>query len=318
MHIILTAIIPLFLLIFVGIVLEKSIPAKPKSSQLLCSLGLGSCDTTTNVLNRFALYLALPALIISSLVQARGETLISLPIIIITVVPIITIFFLILLVAKIVRADAKLTNTYLLCGIFGNIAYIGFPFLISLYPGTEADISILVALHIAVAFGIGLTYLEWQKHKHLQPVVLLQHILKNPLVLSVLLGVFLFLLHIPIPEVVLRALGLLGASASPVVLVSIGAFIASSWHPKEGLAHALAISCIKLGVLPAIAVIIAYMYPVSVPVHLAALQTAMPIALTNFALSEIYPMRQKIIANAIILSTLLSVITVSLWSVSLL
>lgn len=310
---ILTAIIPLFLLIGVGIVLQRSLPKPTPSSRLLCSIGLGSCETTTSVLNRFALYVALPALLISSLIHARGETIVDPASLTIAAAALLLLIAAILAVTHYKKIDTSLANTYLLCSLFGNVAYIGLPFLGAVYPGSEAGVSILIALHIAITFTIGVSVLEWSKHKRFEMRHLLHALLKNPLVLSVLLGVFLFIVPIPIPFILLQTVDLLAASASPVVLVAIGTFIATSWKPTGALTHSLFISAIKLIFVPLLTLLLGSKLLPSLSMDLAILEAAMPVALTNFALSELYPMRQKIIANAIILSTLLSLVTLSIW-----
>lgn len=315
---ILTSILPLFLLIALGVLVQKTAPVQPSSSQLMCKLGLGSCDTMVNVLNRFALHLALPALVIHSLITVEDHTNLPLPVLAHATISLLVMIALLVIVTKLFRLDTETKNTYIMCGFFGNIAYIGPPFLASLLPGNESLVSLLIAIHVGVAFTVGIAILEYSKHHRLNIVQLSKTLATNPLILSTALGILLFFLPVALPDIVVRAIGLLAASASPVVLIAIGAFMASEWHPDGTISHSVIISLLALVGMPALFLLTSRAVPSSEAMTVSILEAAMPVALTNFALAEQYPLRKKIIANAIIFSTTLSLLTIAGWSVILL
>lgn len=317
---IITAILPIFILIGIGIVLQKMLPRQPKSSQLLCHIGLGSCETWTTVLNKYALYLALPALIFSSLAQASTENLLPATLILFTTLLLIASIIVTYTVCTLFKASPTLRNTYIFGVFFGNIAFIGPPFILSLY-GTEVlgSLSIIIAIHIAVAFSLGLLILERSKHhNHIDWHTIITTLIKNPLLLSVISGLLILLSGISLPTSITTAISMLGASASPVVLVAMGTFIATEWHPRGHIGHTIAISLLKLMGLPLLFLIIGVsLFTPTILRDISILEAAMPVAISNFALAEIYPMDKKITANAIILSTILAVVTLSVFSLVL-
>lgn len=311
---IITAIVPLFVLIGIGVLLQNLLPRQPESSRIMCRIGLGSCETWTTVLNKFALYLALPALIFSSLASAGSAAIIPLPLVLFNVLLLIAIILIVLALGKLASWSPTLTNTYIFGAFFGNVAYIGPPFLTSLYGDVTAPLSIIIAIHVGVAFSLGLVLLERSKKKHVTVGDILKKLTTNPLLLSVITGLLVAALHIPIPDTLLSAVRMLGASASPVVLIAVGTFIATEWHPGPQLKHAIAISSIKLVATPLLFLCFSSFLAASAVRDISILEAAMPVALSNFALAEAYPMDKNITANAIIISTLAAAVTLSLFA----
>jgi predicted permease len=283
----------------------------------MCQIGLGSCETWTTVLNKFALYLSLPALVFSSLVSAGSESLLPAHITISIIAILIIVIIAIIGFAKIRKWPRTLTNTYFFGAFFGNVAYIGPPFLLALYgTGVQGMISMIIAVHVAVAFSVGIFFLELSKHASLRHGLrkVLLNTLRHPLIVSVFAGLAVILFDITVPNALYEATYMLGVSASPVVLIAVGTFIASEWTPTKNIRHAVNITLLKLIAVPLIFFLVAQWFDTTYALQLSVLQSAMPVALSTFALAEEYPINKKIIANAIILSTIVSIITLSIWS----
>ncbi len=312
-----SAIIPLCILIGIGYLMQKTLPRQPKSHQLLCKIGLASCESWTTVLNKFALYLALPALIFSSLVTSGNQARIPIEFILYTALLLIAIILIVALIGRLLNWSPVLTNTYVFGVFFGNVAYIGPPFLSSLYGDIIAPVSIIIAIHVGIAFSVGLILLERSKHTHIDPISIAKKLITNPLLLSVLMGLLVAILHIPLPAPLLHAIQMLGASASPVVLIALGTFIATEWSPHDGLIHACVISAGKLIITPLLFLLVGSLFAASTIRDISILQAAMPVALSNFALAEHYPMDKKITANAIIMSTIAAAVTLGAFASAL-
>jgi predicted permease len=310
------SILPIFLLIAVGVVLEKILPRQPESSKLMCKLGLGSCETLTSVLNRFALYLALPALIISSLAKTSRDQIIDVNLIYFNVAVILAIILISYAVTRLSKMKASMANTYIFGTFFGSVAYVGFPFIGQLYPGNDGVVSILVAIHVIIAFSLGIYILERSKRKADGGGAGIR-LLKNPLLISVIIGLVTLSIGITLPAAIATAVSMLGASASPVVLIAMGTFIAKEWKFDKTIWHAATIAGLKIIFMPLVFLLSALLMKQSLALDISILSAGMPVALTNFALAEIYPMNKKIIANAIILSVIVSLVTLAGFSLLL-
>ncbi len=311
MPLILEATVPIFLLIAVGAVLQKILPERPQTSELMCELGLGSCVSWTSVLNKFALYLALPALILHSLATTDTQQLLSFELIVFnTVVLVVYVTTLYLILSKL-ELSVELRNAYFFGAFFGTVAYIGFPFVQSIFTSAQGTVSILVAIHVTVAFSLGLYFLERSSQEEYHLSDTLFYLIKNPLIWAVVLGIFLLLFDFTLPKVVSDAIQMLANSASPVVLVAIGTFITKNW-PLQNLNHAITITGLKIILMPLVFSLGLFYFPASKEITISILEAGMSVALTNFALSEMYPMDQHTISSSIIISVILSMVTLPL------
>lgn len=311
---ILQSILPIFLLIATGAILQKLLPSQPNSSKMMCKLGLGSCLSWTSVLNKFALYLALPAVIIHSLVTTGGENIISSELIIFNLAALIIFLLAVYLTVRSLEVPTDLLNTYLFGALLGNVAYIGPPFISSLFNGSSGTVSILIAIHILIAFSLGLYILERNSRDEAKILHILQSLCKNPLIIAVVVGIGLYLLQLKLPQSIESFLSMLANSASPVVLIAIGTFLVKNWSIKQGIKHGVVISTLKLIVMPLIFFSALFFLPSSQNLSISILEAAMPVALTNFALSDMYEMDQYVMSSAIIISTIVSAVTLSIFA----
>jgi len=96
------------------------------------------------------------------------------------------------------------------------------------------------------------------------------------------------------------------ASASPVVLISLGIFLYRKIEYKNIWGNVLLISVLKMLALPAIfylwGKISGHLDTFSISVMMAGL----PPAVTSFALSDRYPMNKQLVVSVIFLNTILS------------
>lgn len=304
----------IFILIGVGVFAQLILDWRRSfSEKMLCKIGIG-CASWTETLNKFVLYLALPALIFSSLYKIDVNGFHSFEPIGLNILLISTVLLLIAWITRLCNVKRELANAYLFGGFFGNIAFIGFPFILALDGNAGGTLSILVAVHVCVAFTLGVYFLEHSKHKDVSYTRILKRILINPLIHSVLLGAVFAFFSIPLPSMITNAISMLGASSSPVVLVALGMFMADHIRFEKDMIHSLAISLIKLITMPLLFLLTAFQMDIIPSFKISILEAAMPVAIMNFALSEIYPIDKKIIANAVIISTVLSMITLSFFA----
>lgn len=305
------SILPIFILMGVGVVIKLTQNIQHPVWARMCST-FGFCDDRwSEVLNKYALYVALPALLIHSLTHTDKIRLMSRGMLLTNISLLVALLTVLFLVTKIFKIKKELANTYIICGFFGNVAYLGVPFILSLFPNAGGDVSVLVALHVVIAFTLGLYILEHSRHKTIHLETLLRNILMNPLLLASALGLFILYMRVPVPRIIDTALGMLAASSSPTVLIAMGLFLARRIRFDMSLFHALCISGIKLILMPVVFILAAAVLKFENNFETSILQAGMPVALSVFALAEIYPLDKKIAAKAIILSTILSLFTLT-------
>lgn len=313
MEAILQAILPVFLLIGIGVLIKIVQQARSTRTQRLLKKIRHEDDQWSTVLNKFALYIALPALILHSLSNTARDDLASKETLLATIVLLVFFALIVLLIVRVIGLRKDVANSYFMCAFFGNVAYIGPPFILSLLPNVGGTISILIALHVGIAFTLGIYVLEVSKYGSCGAKCVAKNVITNPLILSVLTGLLILFFNVQLPVVLDRALAMLGSSASPVVLIAIGLFLAKKIRFDKALAHATIISTLKLVCLPLLFIVTYKLFHQTSPVDftVSILEAGMPVALTNFALTEMYPMDRRIVAKAIIISTVLALLSLT-------
>jgi predicted permease len=137
-------------------------------------------------------------------------------------------------------------------------------------------------------------------------------LLKNPMIVSIALGLIWSGLSLPIPEVANEFLGILGAAATPGALFAIGASLAGKSAERMSVAGWL--SFCKLVLHPgAVAIAALWLFPVAAfdaAVMISA--AALPVAGNVYILAQHYGVAPQRVSAAILVSTAISIVTVSL------
>jgi predicted permease len=136
-------------------------------------------------------------------------------------------------------------------------------------------------------------------------------LLKNPMIVSISLGLIVSSLGLPIPDPANEFLAILGAAATPGALFAIGASLATK--SAEKLAVAGWLSFAKLTLHPgAVAFAALVMFPVdpyAAGVMIAA--AALPVAGNVYILAQHYGVAPTRVSASILISTALSVFTIT-------
>ena len=142
---------------------------------------------------------------------------------------------------------------------------------------------------------------------------ILSEIARNPLLGSMLIGVAVNLLEIPVPEFLAQAAALLGAGALPLLLLSIGASLRFAAIRSNAAALALAVIA-KILVFPMTLVAIGLAVGLS-PLALAVLAAvgAAPTASSTYTLATELGGDSQLMAEIVSLQTLAGAMSLPLW-----
>lgn len=300
---ILKVIAPLFLIILAGAFLQRLKIADEKWEE---------------VLNAFALRVGLPALIFYALSQTKISLSEQSDLLITNSIFVVGSLAIAFIVGKLLRLKDKMFRTLFICLAFGNVAYLGIPTLTQISgENILPTASLIVAVYLFWLFTVGIGVLEYSHIKKKGDLIktIVVKLVKNPLLIAVVLGILVASFEIKIPEILNKSIQMLGASVTPIVLVVIGLFIGKTeigklrkWIPV------LVFSAITLLVLPAIfffGVKLAGYQPSQFTPSI--IDAAMPLAITPFALANVYKLQERFIARSIVMSTILSVVTIPFW-----
>lgn len=271
----------------------------------------------TDALNRYVAYLSLPALLFRAMYQA-DLSLMSWRFVFAVSGGIAITFVVSCLIAR--QRDTGLTDFSIqgLAAAYPNTGYMGIPLCLALMgPASLAPAIICTLLTACVTFGVAIALIEFDQHRdrNLGATLLkvTSALIRNPLLIAPLAGLAWAMSGVPLPLGIDGYVELLGASASPCALVTIGLFLAQA---KPGGDH-LTVGKIVAGKLllqpAATAILVFVVFPVPpLWAWTAVLMSALPIGTGPFMLAQLYGRDARATSRAILLSTVLSVITVSL------
>ncbi|MCG3269414.1 AEC family transporter [Yoonia sp. I 8.24] len=202
------------------------------------------------------------------------------------------------------------------CAVVGNVGFLGIPMLVLLLGEAAIGPVMMVLVVDLIVFGSLIVILiTGARDGRVSPRVLGAvglGLLKNPMIVSISLGVLASANHLSVPVPVNDFLTLLGAAATPGALFVIGASLASK--SAERLAVAGWLSFCKL-ILHPLAVAIAAFYIFGIAPYAAGVMIAaasLPVAGNVYILAQHYGVAPARVSATILISTVASVVTVSL------
>ncbi|WP_424138607.1 AEC family transporter [Roseomonas chloroacetimidivorans] len=300
----LIVVLPIFALIFAGWLVRR--------------IGVLGPHATAE-LNRFVVYLALPALLFDIVAHARWVEVWQ-PGFIAAFGLSGGVTFAMTVAIRLRRprhlADAAIDG---LNAGYANTGFMGFPLaLVAL--GREAMAPTLVAtiITVCIIFAIAIVLIEVglqteRRRTHLAMKVA-RSLLRNPLLVSPALAALVPLAGLEIPAPAESFLKLLGGAASPCALVALGLFLAEERKRKERDTGATALLVsFKLLLQPVVAWLLASFVFGLPPLltHTAVLLAALPTGTGPFMLAKFYDREADVTSSVVLVSTVISVVTIS-------
>ncbi len=307
MQAVISAALPVFGLIFLG---------------YLCARRAWLGDAALDALNRFVVYLALPAVLFQSMAQITWAELVNPGFLGAFGGGMAATFALSFLLDRTVRGRLTDASIEGMGAAYPNAGFMGLPLcLVAFGPASVPAVVVAMLLTATVLFAISIGIIEtdlqatpnWRRTAGF----VARALIRNPLVVSPFAGMAFAAFGVTLPAPVLHFTTLLGGAASPCALVAIGMFLAqSSGAAKEPrIARAVGrLVGLKLIFQPAITAFLAFRVfdlP-TIWAHSALLLSALPIGTGPFMLAQLYGREAAVASRAILISTVLSVVTVSL------
>jgi predicted permease len=261
-----------------------------------------------HILNQFAYYVSLPALIIGSFWNIDFSDPGFLKLAGWSLVVIVALMLVTFLVLSLFKINYKTKTAIFLIICTGNSIYMGFPIIAnafgqgSLAAGSLVAVIYLIAPILASIFVIQL----WAKNKNSLSSQIMDFI-KNPLTLSAIAGVLISFIpkEISGPDLIYKAINMLGATASPVALFALGSFLYKRLL-KRNLVTVFSVSALKVFGFPLVLFYVGANYLSHDVRGLLVLLAAMPTAVTTFIIAEKFSLDDTLVGNALLVSTVLS------------
>ncbi|MGI1664147.1 AEC family transporter [Palleronia sp. KMU-117] len=200
------------------------------------------------------------------------------------------------------------------CGVIGNVGFLGIPMLVLLL-GPEAIGPVVMVLAVdLIVFGSLIVIIVSASRGTFSWGILPKvaiGLVKNPMIVSITLGLLWSAFALPIPGPMAEFLQILGAAATPGALFAIGASLATK--SAERLTTAVELSAVKLLLHPA-AVSVAALLVFQVETYAAGVMIAaasLPVAGNVYILAQHYGIAPQRVSATILISTAASIFTIS-------
>lgn len=270
-------------------------------------------DNNIHVLNLLVYYVSLPAIIFISFYNLDWTVVSNLKILGFNLVVLVAISILTLVLLSFTNLKPIYKAAIFSASIVGNTVYIGFPLAQKAFDANLYN-NFLIAATPQLVFGIIISVLVYEfyviKSKNFKTYFL--DFIKNPLVISLFLGIIFSLIQIKgeLVNTLLSPIQMFAATASPIALLALGGFLRGRYDHSD-FVNSLFVSTIKLVLFPLILFVLAK-YFLSFPSGPSILAASMPTAATVFVIAEKYNVVPKFIASALFLTTLISIFSVSI------
>ena len=299
---VLSVVVPVFALILAGFIAGKTGKLGPNASAEI---------------NRFVVWLALPAQLFTFTANSDWQTLWQPGFIIAFSAGCFAVYIAQLLYRWYHTRDWVAASFTGLSGSYANTGYMGIPLcLLALGDSGLAPAVIATLVVVCGLFGLAIVFIEFGKQSH-KPwyeiiAIVLGSLAKNPLLVAPIAGAAWSASGLQMVEPAQQFLSFLAAAASPCALVSIGLFLMQKSEGK--VSGVWSLTFIKLIVQPGVAWLVAG--PIlGLPlfwVQAAVLMSALPTGTGPFMLAQYYQADGSAISRVVLQTTVGSLLTLSL------
>ena len=277
-------------------------------------------DNGTAALNGFVSWFALPAMLFAALSRVDLDEIVNLPFIAVFGGSMLATYFVGMLAARLsARAGLAHMSLHGLTAAFGNVGYMGIPLCVAAFGSQGAlPATLAVCLGAGGLLTFALVVAEFGVHGRGATFGRVAGaVLRSPILQSVVLGMLVSALNIPVADPLQRFLDLLASAAGPCALFAIGHFLSDQGQLGKWLARnwgEVGLATFgKVLLQPALAFALLAFYPDmdSMWAKSALLLAALPSAANSFVLAKEYDSFVAGASATILLSTIASVFTIS-------
>ena len=295
-------VLPVFALILIGYVCGRA----------------GKLGASASIeLNRFVVWLALPAQLFSFAANSGWQTLWQPGFITAFFLSCLLVFILVLAVSFWRGQDLAAASFNGLSASYSNTGYMGIPLCVLALGQDGLAPAIISTFIVFVMFALATVLIEIDILSHKRHHEILFSVVKslctNPLLVAPVIGLFWAFTGLTMYDPLAQVISFLAVAATPCALVSIGLFLLQKSKAEPG--QAWGISVAKLIIQPVIAWVIAGPIVGLPPLWLNAIVilSAMPTGTGPFMLAQYYKADGSVISRVVLITTVGSLLTLSLF-----
>lgn len=296
-------VLPIFALIIAGYFLRRK-----------NILSVNACTE----LNRYVVWLALPALMIDVMINSSWSELYQPEFFYAFELGVFIIFFGVLAFHWLKTKNLANATVDATSASYANTGFIGLPLCALTFGADKLGPAMIAAiLTVSANFAVSIIFIEASSQSEKSLWITLRNVAvslcKNPLIVAPVIAGILCASGVQLPYGAAQSIRLLGASASPCALVATGLFLAQR---QESTSPVIAIELVvfKLVIQPLIVWYLAFQVFTMPPLWAksAVILSALPTGTGPFMLAELYGKGGGIASRTTFLSTVLGIVTLSI------
>jgi len=267
-------------------------------------------EDMTGKLSNFLLLITQPMLIISSFDFEFSQDIMINALLVLAMS--VLIHVLAILVGMIVykKYPARVRSVLKFFTVFSNCGYMGFPVLDSLFGSIGVFYGALYVIPFNVfSMSYGILVFTGKSDKDT-----IKKILTHPAIISVGIGMVMFLLNIKLPEAIANAVSMVGSMTSPLSMLIVGALLAGIPFRKMFKGSEVYIgSAVRLILMPLMVYGILKLFNLpEIVFRVSVTLSAMPAAASTAIFAERYGGDSELGSRCVSISTIFSIITIPL------
>ncbi len=269
------------------------------------------------LLAKTAFFVFMPAMIYYKIASTPAINFLNVDFILLYEIATIFIFVIAFPIGKLFKLKLNAIGIFGLCSAYPNYGYIGIPMaLVAFGDGAAAPIALIIfanTLTLILMTSLYVSFHQGRNSTNSLFKLIIKTIISNPIIIAVTAGMLSAILGLELPHFINTSLFLMAGAAAPVALIALGASL-SFGLLHNALGQIFSITLIKLLIHPAIVffVFLLWSNEERVWVQTALLCSALPVAANVYMLANHFDVSVTESANAIVVSTLFSTITIPL------
>ncbi len=302
---IISAVLPVFILIGIAYAAVRFGYLKP---------------SIADALNAFAIKLAVPILLFRAMLDLDFSAAFYPPMIIAFFFGTFSSFILGIIISRTVwkrRPGEAVAVGFM--AMFSNTVMLGLPIIDRAFgEATLTPAFGIISMHAPLLYVVGMITMEMSRRdgRPLGETLISagRSIITNTLMIGIVAGIIVNFSGFTVPEPVMAAVDMFAAAAIPAALVGTGAAL-TRYGLLNDLSESLTVSALQLIIHPAIAFVLAHWVFGLDPVYVraAVILAAMPPGMNVYIFAVIYNRAVALAASTMLIATMLSVATISVW-----
>ncbi|MFK0690340.1 AEC family transporter [Mesorhizobium sp. IMUNJ 23033] len=226
-----------------------------------------------------------------------------------------------LVTTRIFGRDARAGVVGGVSSAYSNVVLLGAPFILGIFGQDGFEVlSLLVSIHLPVTMAASIILFEMfgrGGNEPVHPLRVIQSFLRrlfvNPLIIGILVGLAWRITGAPLPDLVMRLVDALAATAGPVALFAMGLSL-RRFGISGNVLPALALSALKLFLMPGLVLSLVWLFGLPpLTAKVAVLVAALPSGINTYLIAVQFNTGQALASNQMTIATASAVVTTAFW-----